>query len=154
MITMDLIRIEPGTVEHLRRHGAGMIAAHWAEVGTEGLDLDPAWSKYEALEEAGYVAVNLATVIDTGAVVGYSLTTIGAHRHALGTKVATIDAIYVMPAARNGHVATRLLAAAEQSAREAGAAMISGHSPEGSAFGAVLESRGYAPHETILTRRL
>jgi GNAT superfamily N-acetyltransferase len=131
-----------------------MLAAHHAETAMFGdeLPLDPNWSGYEAIEQAGALRVYTAR---NPALVGYSVCFVmrSLHRQVLE---ANEDLLYVLPALRGNGVGVRLMRFVERELTAEGVELLARRSKARAdlSIASMLEGMHYTPVETIFARRL
>jgi len=152
---MDLIiRREP--IASVRPQLDALLEAHWREVAhyQDAVALEPDWTRYEALENAGklfFIGAHQGWNL-----VGYSVFTISPHLHYRSHIVASNDVIYLAPSARQGLAGIELLRQSERICAEAGAHRINWHLKPEHDWNAILRRlhKGYRREETIWGRLL
>lgn len=125
-----------------------MVLAHYLEVNTSGLDMEPAIERYLSADKLGLI--HLYTARQHGELVGYSLFLIAEHQHHAGLLTATQDLVYVRPDKRGfGH---RFIAWCDEQLRDAGVGMVRrGISPRAD-WGKILMRMGYYQSEIVYAK--
>ena len=143
---MPDITIEPLTPDLVRELRPLIVANHKESGAVE--HLDPNWSMLEKLNKGDAMCLQVARV--DGFAVGYLAQAMN-HSHVSRDLVATVLAVYLDP----GHrwMARRLLAAAEQVARDAGASAFTFAVP-GGRIADWLKVCGYERAEVVMRKKL
>ena len=90
----------------------------WDEAGPPGLALAPRFAVYDALDDAGQIA--LVTLRDDGELVGYTLAFVTPALHARDCLAAETDTLFVHPKARGRLGGVRILQAMKAEMRRRG----------------------------------
>ncbi len=98
--------------------------------------------------------VTLITIRYGELLVGYALYLIGPFKHSMSTEYASLEAIYILPAFRNGFLAKRVLNFGEEKVKEKGAKFITVASTEKYPIAKLLSFAGYEPLEVLYVKRL
>lgn len=128
-----------------------LVVAHWREAGFD-FEPQPDAAAYQRLSDAGILFALVAQEGDE--VVGYCTVIISPHLHNPAVVVAASDAIFVLPDARKGTTAGRLIKAAEEAARDRGAHRFTWNCRAGTPFAAMLTAHGYSPADMVVSRAL
>lgn len=112
-----------------------LMVPHWHEVAKhkDRMVLAPDWAKYADLEAHGKLFV-VYVLDDDYNLLGYSFNFLDTHIHYKDLIVASNDALYVSPAARNSAAGLRLIRATKDRAAELGAKLMLWHAKQGSAL--------------------
>jgi GNAT superfamily N-acetyltransferase len=145
---LQIVAVRPD--EYLSR-AMPLVRQHWAETGFD-FELDIDSGAYRAMTDAGVLFALAATQGDE--LVGYCTVVVVPHPFNRRVIFAKSDALFVAPEARRGLVAGRLIRAAEDEAKERGAARFLWHARAGTPFAAMLEAHGYLPADQVLMRKL
>lgn len=139
------------------RQIAPLFTEHWRELALnqDTIPLEPDYERYLACERAG--VLHVMTVRDRGNLVGYVFCIIGPHLHYVSTLWCFVDMFWLEPAYRKGFTGVRMLKAFEQRMRDLKVHVI--HATEKHHFkngrvGAIFEFLGYAPIETVYSKRI
>lgn len=97
-----------------------LIQLHWAEIARDKdvIPLAPALKQYERVEDMGQLQV--VTVRQNGALIGYHASFIKPHMHYETSLTAFTDLYYVHPSHRLGRTAMRMFLAVEEEWRQRG----------------------------------
>lgn len=107
---------------------------------------------YRQLEQVG--ALRVLAAMQDGAVIGHCGVLLTPSPHYGGQLVASIEAIFVLPAHRKSGAGLVLLRAAEDVGRDAGAVAMLASSPIGGRLADVLPRKGYKAANIFFTKRL
>jgi GNAT superfamily N-acetyltransferase len=129
-----------------------LFQAHYAEVRTPGIELDPDFDRYMMLQMAG--TYRAFTVRQDGRLIGYAGYVIDRLLHSKTRLVATEDVLFIDAAHRKGGIGRRLMEFADAVLRSEGVTMEFQHVPAGGSHGPLLERMGYAQLYTTYGRRL
>lgn len=121
-----------------------LLQLHHAECGSLGLDLDPDWELYAALEQAG--KFKAITARKDGLLVGYGGFLIQPSLHNKGLLILSNDVFFLHPKCRYGRNGLYFIWHCERefSKQYPGAALTWG-AQVGSAMQTILQRDGYAP---------
>ena len=123
----------------------------YEEVGQKDLDhLNIDWKRYCELDTAGKLASFIAK--RDGVIVGYAAFVVQTHIHYCDALVAANSAVYVVPEARIGRVALKLLRYAEIGLKAQGVKKIYYHVKQEKDFGRLLEHLGYQDSERLFAK--
>ncbi len=123
----------------------------YEEVGQKDLDaLNVDWNRYRELDDAGKLATFIAR--RDGALVGYAVFVVQTHIHYQDALVAANSAVYVVPEARVGRVALKLLRYAEIGLKAQGVKKVYYHVKREKDFGRLLEHLGYMDAERMFAK--
>ena len=129
----------------------GLAAREYDEVGQKDLDhLNIDWKRYCELDAAGKLATFIAKRDDV--IVGYAAFVVQTHIHYCDALVAANSAVYVVPEARIGRVALKLLRYAEIGLKAQGVKKIYYHVKQEKDFGRLLEHLGYRDSERLFAK--
>ena len=129
----------------------GLAAREYDEVGQKDLDhLNIDWKRYCELDAAGKLATFIAK--RDGVIVGYASFIVQTHIHYCEALVAANSAVYVVPEARIGRVALKLLRYAEIGLKAQGVKKIYYHVKQEKDFGRLLEHLGYQDGERLFAK--
>lgn len=97
---------------------------HWAELGVtkDDVPVDMGWHRYVQLEKEG--KVHVATVRDSGRLIGYHITFVGPHYHYHSTLHGMVDLYYILPEYRKNKVGVGLFKFAEAALKKLGVVRI------------------------------
>lgn len=139
------VSIGPSTVAELRRHGADLFAASWAEIDGEG-DLHVDWIQYSLLERSGLLIALAARV--NGEMVGYSVAVVlpGLHTKDLGGELLSM---FVKPECRRLGLGAKLIRKTQEEADNRGAKM-RWRTKRGHTFDLVLRRMGYDETDEVV----
>lgn len=126
--------------------------AHWAEVAMnkDTIPLDPWEEAYEQLDALDQLQV--LTVRDAGALVGYHISIVRMHLHYRGTLHAYTDVYYLKPEARQGSVGVRLFREVERHLRERGVQKMFTGTKLSLDMGRIFERLGWVETERLYTK--
>ena len=125
----------------------------YAEVGQKDLDrLNIDWARYGELDAARKLATFIAK--RDGVIVGYAVFVVQTHIHYQDALVAANSAVYVVPEARVGRVALKLLRYAEIGLKAQGVKKVYYHVKRERDFGRLLEHLGYRDAERLFAKAL
>jgi hypothetical protein len=101
-----------------------LIYDHYGEAGrfAKQIGLDVDWKKLYLIEKTG--SLYAFTIRDLGALIGYAIMIVDEHHHNKGTKVATCDAIYIIPE-RRGEMTADFFEFIEEFLKEHGVKVLS-----------------------------
>ena len=125
--------IQYGSFDRYKADVERLMVPHWHEVAKhkDRMVLAPDWDKYAALE--GQAKLFVVYVLDDDYnLLGYSFNFLDTHIHYKDLLVASNDALYVSPEARNSMAGMRLICATKARASELGAALMLWHAKQGS----------------------
>ena len=123
----------------------------YEEVGQKDLErLNIDWARYVELDAAGKLATFIAK--RDGVIVGYAAFIVQTHIHYQDALVAANSAVYVVPEARIGRVALKLLRYAEIGLKAQGVKKIYYHVKQEKDFGRLLEHLGYRDSERLFAK--
>ena len=128
-----------------------LLDANWRETGFD-FEFNPDVETYRKLHDAGLMFA-VAAFVD-GCIVGYCSVAIMAHPHNPTVKVASNDALYVVPSHRNGLLSGRLINAAVQEAKRRGASRMTWHCRAGTDFANMLLRHGYKPVDIVVMKEI
>ena len=129
----------------------GLAAREYDEVGQKDLDhLNIDWKRYCELDAAGKLATFIAK--RNGVIVGYAAFVVQTHIHYCDALVAANSAVYVVPEARIGRVALKLLRYGEIGLKAQGVQKIYYHVKQEKDFGRLLEHLGYRDSERLFAK--
>ena len=129
----------------------GLATREYDEVGQKDLDhLKIDWKRYCELDAAGKLATFIAK--RDGVIVGYAAFVVQTHIHYCDALVAANSAVYVVPEARVGRVALKLLRYAEIGLKAQGVKKIYYHVKAEKDFGRLLEHLGYQDSERLFAK--
>ena len=129
----------------------GLATREYDEVGQKDLlRLNIDWKRYCELDAAGKLATFIAK--RDGVIVGYAAFVVQTHIHYCDALVAANSAVYVVPEARIGRVALKLLRFAEIGLKAQGVKKIYYHVKAEKDFGRLLEHLGYRDSERLFTK--
>ena len=121
------------------------------EVGQKDLlRLNIDWKRYCELDAARKLATFIAK--RDGIIVGYAAFVVQTHIHYCDALVAANSAVYVIPEARVGRVALKLLRYAEIGLKAQGVKKIYYHVKQEKDFGRLLEHLGYQDSERLFAK--
>ena len=121
------------------------------EVGQKDLlRLNIDWKRYCELDAAGKLATFMAKRV--GVIVGYAAFVVQTHIQYCDALVAANSAVYVVPEARVGRVALKLLRYAEIGLKAQGVKKIYYHVKQTKDFGRLLEHLGYRDSERLFAK--
>jgi len=121
------------------------------EVGQKDLDhLNIDWKRYCELDTNGKLATFIAK--RDGVIVGYAVFIVQTHIHYCGALVAANSAVYIVPEARVGRVAIKLLRYAQIGLAAQGVKKIYYHVKRERDFGRLLEHLGYRDAERMYAK--
>ncbi len=129
----------------------GLLAANWAETGFD-FPFSPDVGMYQRMFELGIVFAVAAFKGEE--IVGYCTVCVIPHAHNPSVVVASNDALFVVPAHRNGATAGRLIRAAEAEAKRRGASRFTWHCRAGTSLAEMLKRHGYAPVDIVVMKGL
>ena len=129
----------------------GLATREYDEVGQKDLlRLNIDWKRYCELDAAGKLATFIAK--RDGVIVGYAAFVVQTHIHYCDALVAANSAVYVVPEARIGRVALKLLRYAEIGLKAQGVKKIYYHVKQEKDFGRLLEHLGYRDSERLFAK--
>lgn len=129
----------------------GLATREYDEVGQKDLDhLNIDWKRYCELDATGKLATFIAK--RDGVIVGYAAFVVQTHIHYCDALVAANSAVYVVPEARVGRVALKLLRYAEIGLKTQGVKKIYYHVKRTKDFGRLLEHLGYQDSERLFAK--
>ena len=129
----------------------GLATREYDEVGQKDLlRLNIDWKRYCELDAAGKLATFIAK--RDGVIVGYAAFIVQSHIHYCDGLVAANSAVYVVPEARVGRVAVKLLRYAEIGLKAQGVKKIYYHVKRERDFGPLLEHLGYQDAERLFAK--
>ena len=129
--------------EAVRHQMDDLIRAHWEEVALnqDKIPLDPDWSFYEALWNAGLLGIY--TVRLEGKLVGYFVVVAKPHPHYKQNVFASNDIIYLSPEYRKSSVGAGLISFAENDLKERGVSVLVVNTKVHRPFDPLLERLGF-----------
>ena len=142
-------------LDAVRPEMTGLIERHYEEIRDEDTPpVDINWPFFEHLEASGNLLI--VTARDGEILAGYVFFVVAPLPHYRTHLAAHDDAHYLSPEYRNGWNGVRLIRAAEQALKEKGVSRVSFHHKNRADInrGAVFKRLGYAPVETIWSKRL
>jgi hypothetical protein len=114
--------------------------------------MDPAWDKYQKLDEMDLV--ECITARRNGELVGYIIYFLSLNMHHKTVRSAHGDLLYVKRDPGLGRVVFALIDAAEMSMRARGIKYVGWFVQKGSRVRKILESRGYIDDEIVMEKKL
>lgn len=137
-----------------------LVRAHYDEIARNKgvMVLDPDWTAYRAMQEAGKLAVLGAWSGDE--LVGYSILIITPHLHYRGLLMVHNDVLYVRPDHRGSRAGLALIRGSERLAAQAKArtgfakCMLSWHAKPDTALNELMPRLGYSVQDIIYTREV
>ena len=131
-----------------------LVARHYQEVTLhkEHVPLDPDWTRYTKIAEAGALLVIGAR--ENGILVGYCVFYISNMMHFQTTQCASSDAIYLAPEHRNGFAGVKLIKASEAALKERGVTKVLWHIKFAKDFRKILYRMGYQDEDAVVGRIL
>lgn len=134
--------------------GRPLFSEHWKEIARnrELINLDPDWDRYIQMDEAGLLQV--ATVRDEDALIGYSIDIITPHMHYKNDLFAMNDVLYVRPEYRGKGAGVRLIKYSMEKMKERGVSVVHMHMKLSNDFGPLMERLGYNEIERIYEKVL
>lgn len=129
-----------------------LLGMHHAEVQqTYGTTLAPDWDQYMRMEQAQLLQIFTARKGDN--LVGYDIFIVGPHRHAIGSRVAVNDMIYVLPEHR-GFTAVALMKQSDKALKDSGVGLIVRNAQCNTKQNLLLEKMGYQSSEIMMIRKV
>jgi GNAT superfamily N-acetyltransferase len=117
------------------------------------LAIDLPW--YEGLEQLGQLRIFTIRELPNLGLAGYAVFVLAREPRHMSLWKAVGDAVYVLPAARKGWTASRLIGFSERELAGDGVDIVYHCVPDGSlALKQILRRRGYASGETLYSKRL
>jgi GNAT superfamily N-acetyltransferase len=131
-----------------------LFVQHFREISThQDIPLSINRAFYEGAAEIGRLVIVVAR--DDRQLVGYAVFYVAPHPHYDGCLTAVQDVFYVDPARRGGSIGWRILGYSEEILRLRGVQVVHHHVKLAHPMlGRLLERKGYAPVETLYSRRL
>lgn len=126
-----------------------LLQANWDETGFD-FEFDPDVDAYRRLYELGFLYA-LAAFVDEK-IVGYCTIAVTNHAHNKAVRVASNDALFVLPEYRHGIVSGKLIATAVKTAKQRGASRFTWHCRAGTKFADVLIKHGYQPVDIVVMK--
>lgn len=147
--------IQYGTFDQHIEQVKALMVPHWHEVAKHKdlMVLAPDWGKYQALEEAGKLLV-VYVLSDDYTLLGYSYNILDNHLHYKDVVVASNDALYVCPSARNSAAGLRLMKATKDYAIMRGANLMLWHAKQGSQLDRLFIAKRLQVQDTIYSEPL
>lgn len=146
MITLRTVN----PAEWILRAGA-LLAQNWAETGAD-FDFEPDVLTYQKLYDIG-MAFGIGA-FDGDDPCGYCTVMVVRHHFNPSVIFGSNDALFVAPEYRSRSVGARLIVAAEKEAAARGASRFNWHCRPGTSLAEVLEKRGYAPLDIIVSKEI
>jgi GNAT superfamily N-acetyltransferase len=128
-----------------------LMLAHWEETGFD-FAFKPSLLKYQQLWELGLMFAMYVMVDDR--YVGYCTACIVDHPHNPEVRMASSDAIYVLPEYRNTLIPGRLMKKIEIEAEDRGAHYFAWHTRGGTPLAQMLANHGYEEADIVMMRNL
>lgn len=131
-----------------------LLERHYAEISANpDIALAPDEHRYRVLEDAN--RLRTYTVRDDGALVGYAVFLVSTGLHYMHSLQAKQDVLFVDPSRRGRGAGIKLIRFADQALADEGVQVVYHHAKLAHpALGRLLEHAGYAPVETVYSRRL
>lgn len=131
-----------------------LFIAHWEEIANnrDKIILEPDWSRYMWLAQAGMLAV--VTARDEGKLVGYYFGIVQPHLHYASSLTAFTDIYWLMPEHRRGWAGYRLLKTAIGFLRSIGVQRMFIVEKLAHPHAAVFKRLGFKPVETVYGQML
>lgn len=131
-----------------------LLAQHWQEVGScpESHKLSLNYDAYARVEAIGGLFIMSARY--GGALVGYAIYFVQEYQHVTGLCMAQSDALYLIPAYRQGFTGVRLLQESERALIAKGVKNIMQTCTCKRDFGPVLKRMGYALTEHVYRKEI
>lgn len=144
MLTINVQRFEDVIEEMIP-----LWEAHWKEIAVDQskIPLEVDILKYLRLQREGQLLTVVAR--EAGKLVGYCIMFVAPHPHYRSTLFAGNDVLYLIPEARKGTNALKLIKFTEDFLKDSGVEKITWHIKPHKNFGAILEHRGYELFEFI-----
>lgn len=152
---MEPVIVRPVTFDDL--HASPQFAALAAEYAQESANpemgaVEPDIEAYRAMEAAG--VLHFAGAYQGDALLGYVVVVVNSTPHYRGKRVAVTESIFVASAHRRTGAGMKLLRAAEDMARDAGAVALVVSAPIGGRLAQVLPRSGFRATNTFFFRGL
>lgn len=131
-----------------------LLDAHYEELTLHRhiVKLEPRWTVYRALEEAGAFVV--LTAREGGVLKGYNAFFLNAHMHYGGFTVAQNDVFYLTEDCRKGSAPLRFLRYSEELLKSIGAQKIVYHCKPSNQFAQILRRMGFKDEEVMCAKLL
>lgn len=141
---------EPFTKE-LYDEAYPLLIRHWEEVAGEKVEinLNPNYEIYRTLAEDDLLVCIVCREVNTGRMVGYSVSFLTPHIHYKDHMYGENDIIFIDKEYRKGMMGIKLLKENERILRDLGCSIIHLHVKTKHNFGPIMERLGYYPSETI-----
>lgn len=137
--------------EDLISEAVPLFTKHWIEVGRKDLVFRPQFDIYPSLYARGMAKAFTARL--NGLLVGYAIFFVRHHQHYGNDSWAIADLIYLTKEARKGWAGYKFLKFCDERLALDGARVVTMSVNENRDFGGLLIRLGYAPTETVYTRR-
>jgi GNAT superfamily N-acetyltransferase len=127
-----------------------LLSMHYEELtlNKDKIKLQPVWSRYAALEQAG--AFVCFTARDDEKLIGYSAFFVNAHLHYEQTIVASNDVLFLHPDYRQGMTGIKLIKFSESQLKSMNVNKITWHAKHNTALIPILERLGYKNEEVVM----
>lgn len=149
------LKFQPELLTSIREEIELLAIDHWNEV-QEHKDLfvfDIDWETYEAIESTGNLGTfTIRNKEDT--LVGYFTCIASPHIHTKTVTVAVSDTVYIMPAYRKGHTASKFLDYVQEQMTNLGVDVLVINAKKDSGFEKVLSRKDFEPLETVYSKVL
>lgn len=131
-----------------------LLYAHFLEIAHfQDIPLDPDWTTYEALEQAG--ALRIFTVRDEyRALIGYAVFAVHRNPHYRGSLQATQDILFLDKPWRGRTIGYRFLAWCDDQLRDEGVQVVRHHFKVAHDLGPIFARLGYEDEDRIVVKRL
>ena len=129
-----------------------LLQSHWREIAHyQDIPLDPDFTQYAALEDAGALRTYIARDAE-GGMVGYAVFFVKANIHYKSSIQALQDILYIHPGSRG--MGLRFIKWCDDQLRQEGVQVVYHHVKKEHNFGPALERFGYQLIDLIYGRRL
>ena len=153
MLVTDTIVFQQERLTDCLEEARPLLEAHWREIAHyQDIALDPEWTRYELLEQAGNLRI--FTFRESKILRGYAVFVVNTNMHYRQSLQAVQDILWLDPALRKQMLGARFIQWCDEALQRDFVQVVYQHVKLSYDFGPTLQRLGYEPIEMVWGKRL